>query len=104
MAKLGIWLITLAGLAIPLLLSVTWLSIISKSSIPSRYAEQQELGGDPILHDSYFYIEMFGQRYGMNSSIYPPLIVLVGVMLIIAGTFFALHVNTGMSWTDTDAS
>lgn len=104
MAKLLIWLFTLAGVAVPLLFSVALLSTLSRVSIPSRYEERPELGGDPHLHHSYFYVEIWGQRYGMNSSSFPPLIIIVGIVLIIVGLFLTLHVNTGVSWKTFDSN
>ena len=104
MAKLAIWLITLAGVTVPLLLSLACLSFVSRYSLPTRYTQPTELGGDPILHQSYFFVEILGQRFGINPSSYPPLIMLAGVLFIIVGLFLMLHVNTGISWSDVQAS
>ena len=76
------------------------MSISSATRLPSRYDASEEFGGDPILHDSYFYIEIAGARFTINPSIYPAMVVLAGVALIVLGIYLMLHVNTGISFSD----
>ena len=95
MTKAIVWLILLSGLIVPSLL--VFLQFAIASSVGPRFFVEKDLdrvlGGDPVIHSSFWYIEVAGCRLSVNPSIYPAIILLLGILLILLGAYLMLHVN-----------
>lgn len=99
MTKLAIWILVLAGITVPVLLSLVSMSFQS-TSMPSRYGSPQTYGADPALHDTYFYIEFLGRRLSINPSIYPAILLITGAVFIVLGIYWMLHIDNCFSPID----
>ena len=94
MIKILIWALLLVGFAIPLMLSLISFSISRQTdNLTQRNGLEFEFGADPLLHDSYAYVEMFGYKFSVNPRLYPAIIVLCGIALVVIGMICMLYID-----------
>ena len=96
MTKLILWVLILLGVALPFGLATIAFSLNQKTKLPSRYTRADaESSEDPVMYNRYAWLALGGYRITINTSVYPPFIIIAGIGTLLWGTFLLFHVGTG---------
>ena len=74
--------------------------MFSTSGVFCRY---DSYGGDPVLHQHYHYVLMFGKLIEIYPTWLPHVVAVAGAVMIVSGIMILVHFRSSRSIVDIEA-